>query len=77
MYHGYYIPSIQQSFGDWQCSHEAKVIWDSLGLEDKHAGRFDGVSVWYRDNNTIVKRVVLQDFFALNFKVYIQDYPFQ
>ena len=76
MIHGYYIASTDSRHGDGQCSYEAKAIYESFGFDAKFANRFDGVSVYFRENNTIVKQVILRDFFSEEPKTIVKLYPF-
>ena len=43
----------------------------------KFASRYDGVSVFFRDNNTLVKRVCVQNIFSEQAQVVALDYPFK
>lgn len=76
MIHGYYIASSDSRHGDGQCSYEAKAIYKSFGFDFIFANKFDGVSVYFRENNSIVKRVILRDFFSEEPKTICCDYPF-
>jgi hypothetical protein len=74
--YGYYLASSDSSYGDGKCAYEAKAIYESFGFDIKFANKFDGVSVYFRENNTIVKRVILRDFFSDEPKIVCRDYPF-
>lgn len=74
--YGYYLASSDSSHGDGKCAYEAKAIYESFGFDIKFANKFDGVSVYFRENNTIVKRVILGDFFSQEEKSICKDYPF-
>jgi len=74
--YGYYLASSDSSHGDKKCAYEAKAIYQSFGFDIKFANKFDGVSVYFRENNTIVKRVILRNFFSQEEKSICKDYPF-
>ena len=83
MIHGYFYPFTNTMHGDAGCAYEAKEIYKSFGFpfnEDTnnyiYAGKYDGVSCYFLHNNTLVKRVCLTDFFSIEPKVVIRDYPF-
>lgn len=76
MKHGYFIPSHNKFYGDMEFATESRELWQVLGLSDKFAGRYDGVSIHQLDNGTVVKRACVQDFFSEKLRVIVKDYPF-
>lgn len=74
--YGYYLASSDSSHGDGKCAYEAKAIYKSFGFDIKFANKFDGVSVYFRENNTIIKQVILCDFFSEEPKTQLCSYPF-
>jgi len=83
MRHGFFHPFTGRRYGDGQCSYEAEAIYQSFGFTFDHGSKtykfaspYEGVSVYFLLNNTLVKRVCLTDFFSETPKVVIRDYPF-
>jgi hypothetical protein len=77
MRHGYFLPLQGKLCGDAEFANESKELYDSLVVSEyKFAGRFDGVSIFQRDNGEIVKRLCIQDFFSAELKVLVKDHPF-
>ena len=75
--HGYYIPKCDEMFGDYALAQEAKAIWESLGLSRKYmTSEFDGVDINELEDGTIIKEVILQDFFSEGFSFCVKEYPF-
>jgi hypothetical protein len=68
MRYGYYIPTQDLLCGDLEFATEARENFRALALPcDKHGNyqgnRYDGFSIYVREDGTLVKRLTLQNFF--------------
>jgi len=73
MRHGYFLPK-RGLFGDEAFASEAQALWGSSitgGFTD--CGRYDGASVFQRDDWSIVRRLVVQDYFSEELRVRAVD----
>lgn len=57
MRYGYYIAEQKKLCGDKQFADEAKEIYDSFGIPEKHIDKLDGVSIFLKEDGTLTKRV--------------------
>jgi hypothetical protein len=73
MRHGYFVPK-RGLFGDEAFAAEARALWGSSiagGFTDY--GRYDGASVFQRADGSVVRRLVVQDYFSEDLRVRAVD----
>jgi hypothetical protein len=70
MRHGYYIASIQQSFGDPEFADAARALWG----ERVPTSKYDGASIFTRPDGSVISRTVQVDFSTTPPTTSIQDH---
>lgn len=78
MRHGYFLAKENACFGDKEFAEEAKKIWDEK-FSSSHEGefhsaqRFNGISIFEKENGIIIKRVSYLNIFSDVLKVQTMD----